>query len=237
MRHNFAIATCNGCHYQETDNVGQSFHIKPRNAGISAALSPFLTTQTDPDTTGASPTYYLTVPDITDDTNSFQYNEPWRRNCEIRRVLTGELLAFTTATGHGFSVGPLAPPTRTVTHMAFGTTIPSTSPLTHLVPGASHAYDFDGKAGSIVTITMNASPCGSPDTFLNLYGPKDANGSYGLRRTFDDDGFGSCGLDSQITNFVLPAAGNYLIIATSFAQQGTGNYQLQLTCGSASCAP
>jgi hypothetical protein len=241
IRHNFAISTCNGCHYQETANVGNSFHIKPRDAGISAQLSPFESTQLDsPD--GSSPTYYLAVPDLTDPDHSFRYNESWRRNCEIRRILSGESLAFTTATGHGFSVGPLAPPTRSVTDIAFGTTIPATgpagpNPVTHLVPGAFHAYDFDGKAGAIVTITMNANPCGSPDTFLNLYGPKDANGSHGLRLTFDDDGVGSCGLDSQIKSFHLPATGNYLIVATSFNQGGTGNYSLQLTCESGVCTP
>ena len=237
IRHNFSIATCNGCHYQETNNVGQSFHIKPRDAGQTSTLSPFLLTSTSSTDGGMSPSGYQAIYDPTDANYAFQYNEPWRRNCEIRRVLSGELLAFTTTTGHGFAVGPLAPPTRSVTDMTFGQTIPATNPLTHLVPGASHAYDFNGKGGSVVTITMSADPCGAPDTFLHLYGPKDANGSFGQEIRFQDDGFGACNLDSQIKSFTLPASGNYLIVATSFSQAGTGNYQLQLTCESATCVP
>lgn len=88
IRHNFAIATCNGCHYQETNNVGQSFHIKPRDAGIRADLSPFESTQTDSGN-NTSPTYYQLVPDPADSSHSFLYNEPWRRKGEIRRVLMG----------------------------------------------------------------------------------------------------------------------------------------------------
>jgi hypothetical protein len=241
IRHNFAIATCNGCHYQETNNVGQSFHIKPREAGIRAELSPFEATLTDTPN-NAVPTYYLTVPDPTDDTSSFHYNEPWRRKCEIRRVLSGETLSFTTATGHGFAINPLAPPTHMVTDLAFGATISNTGPSTQMTVGAFHGFDFNGKAGAIVTVTMNAAICGtSPggmDTYLALYGPKDANGSYGLTLSANDDGGTSgCAWNSQIKSFHLPAAGNYLIVATSLGQAGSGGYSVQLTCESGVCTP
>lgn len=99
-----------------------------------------------------------------------------------------------------------------MTDLAFGTTIPNTSPLTQLAVGASHAYDFNGKAGAVVTTTMNAGICGTLpgglDTFLSLYGPQDANGSYGLVLTSNDDaGTGGCAWNSQLKSITLPAAG------------------------------
>ena len=40
LRHQFAINTCNGCHLSET--ATRFTHVKPRNAGVQAALSDFL---------------------------------------------------------------------------------------------------------------------------------------------------------------------------------------------------
>jgi len=40
LRHQFAINTCNGCHLSETST--RFTHVKPRNAGVQAALSDFL---------------------------------------------------------------------------------------------------------------------------------------------------------------------------------------------------
>ena len=42
-RHAFAMGTCNGCHLTET---GTTFlHVKPREAGVRAAISDFLADQ------------------------------------------------------------------------------------------------------------------------------------------------------------------------------------------------
>jgi hypothetical protein len=58
-RHDFALATCNGCHTRET---GTKFlHISPRNAGSPAALSDFLTGLNQPKTdpvSGVSRTFH-----------------------------------------------------------------------------------------------------------------------------------------------------------------------------------
>ena len=100
IRHAFGFATCNGCHYLETLNQNQQFHIAPRPPGIPANLSPFLMIGLD-STNNDLPLYYYDVDD--QDLNTgvvFHYNEPWRRACEIRRVLTGDPFAFTSATGH-----------------------------------------------------------------------------------------------------------------------------------------
>lgn len=247
-RHNFAFGTCNGCHYFETANQLDVFHIKPRARGASAGLSTFLT-GTDSvgsaldSADGATPTYYFQVPDPAGSTDEagdpiyFLYNEPWRRACEIRRVLTGNPLAFATATGHGLDIDLLAPPTRAVRRLAFDTTIPASDPGTNLAPGVLHGYDFEGKAGGEVTIKMTGVTCGGPDTFVFLFGPRDANGAFGLTLASNDDAGGACTLDSQISSVRLPASGTYLIIATSFAQSGSGHYSLELTCDNGACAP
>ncbi|HEX2691497.1 MAG TPA: PPC domain-containing protein [Kofleriaceae bacterium] len=184
---------------------------------------------------------YLTVTDPQGIVNNYQayflYNEPWRRSCEIRRVLFGEPTAFTTATGHGFNGGALAPALRPLTHLNLEQTIGPDS-TTHLVPGAFHGYEFDGKAGGVVTVTMSAATCGALDTYLYLYGPKNTvDGSYGRFLVNNDDVGGTCGLNSQIRSFTLPQTGNYLIVATSFRQAGTGDYQLNLHCENGTCAP
>ncbi len=107
IRHNFGFGTCNGCHYLETANQNQQFHVAPRTATNPANLSPFLAISLD-STDGNLPLYYFDVADPDADATDnagypmmFHYNEPWRRACEIRRVLTGSTIAFTTATGHG----------------------------------------------------------------------------------------------------------------------------------------
>ncbi|HEX3761838.1 MAG TPA: PPC domain-containing protein [Kofleriaceae bacterium] len=243
IRHNFAFATCNGCHYFETANEGGAFHVKPRLTGATSDLSNFLKSPMTSSDNGVNPDdgAYLLVSDpqgsSTDGYQAyFQYNEPWRRSCEIRRILTGDPNAFTTATGHGFEGGTLAPPTRTLQQLSFEQTVGPSS-TTHLTPSVLHGYDFDARAGAAVSITMTSSGGCGLDTYLYLYGPKNANGSYGLIvGQADDSGVGGCGTNSQI-NFTLPTAGNYLIVATSYAQAGTGDYQLQLHCaaGAGNC--
>jgi hypothetical protein len=109
VRHNFAFSTCSGCHYLETLNQNQNFHISPRAAGAQAQLSGFLdkTDTVDPLRPGY-PSEELSVPDPNPDSYDvingtsyyFQYNEIWRRSCEVRRVLASIQTPFTTPTGH-----------------------------------------------------------------------------------------------------------------------------------------
>lgn len=109
VRHNFAFSTCNGCHYLETLNQNQNFHVAPRAAGVKAQLSSFLARSLAPDPARPGyPSDMLEVPDPSLDSYDvingtsyyFQYNEIWRRSCEIRRVLAGIQAPFTTPTGH-----------------------------------------------------------------------------------------------------------------------------------------
>ena len=102
VRHNFGFGTCNGCHYLETANQNQQFHIAPRGPTAVSQLSNFLgfagsLSSSD----GILPDMFIEVSDPDPDTGIlFPYNEPWRRACEIRRVLQGVTTPFTTPTGH-----------------------------------------------------------------------------------------------------------------------------------------
>lgn len=109
-RHNFAFSTCNGCHYLETSNTTQLlFHINPRAQGARAQLSAFLdrTLVADPSNPGyPDVNNKLTVPDPNQEpydpfsTLYFDYNEIWRRACEVRRIFAGFPLPMSSPTGH-----------------------------------------------------------------------------------------------------------------------------------------
>jgi hypothetical protein len=119
----------------------------------------------------------------------------------------------------------------------YGTVVFAENPTTLLEAGDFHGYEFDGKAGGVVTITMTSATCGAPDTFLDLFGPEDASGNRGTQLIENDDAtFNGCSLDSQIKSFRLPVDGGYLITATSYLQRGGGHYRLQLTCENNACA-
>jgi len=120
----------------------------------------------------------------------------------------------------------------------YGTVVFAENPTTHLEAGDFHGYEFDGKAGGIVTITMTSTSCGAPDTLLDLFGPEDASGNRGASLIENDDAFltNQCALDSQIKSFKLPVDGGYLVTATSFLQQGGGHYRLELKCENNACA-
>jgi mono/diheme cytochrome c family protein len=120
----------------------------------------------------------------------------------------------------------------------YGTVVFAQNPTSLLEAKDFHGYEFDGKAGGVVTITMTAVKCGAPDTLLFLFGPEDLSGNRGASLIQNDDAFvGSCFLDSQIRNFTLPRTGSYLVLATSFAQAGGGHYRLQLNCDNNACRP
>src|SRR5262245_2181095 len=57
----------------------------------------------------------------------------------------------------------------------FGTVVFAENPTTLLEFGDLHGYEFDGKKGGVVTITMKSASCGAPDTVLALFGPEDNN--------------------------------------------------------------
>lgn len=103
-RHQFGFGTCNGCHYPETSNQVGLFHIAPREAGVMSEISSFLSVggASDPlgTSNGLAPTAEQTVLDPAGSGIKFKYNEPWRRACEIRRILTGSATQFTKPTGH-----------------------------------------------------------------------------------------------------------------------------------------
>jgi mono/diheme cytochrome c family protein len=120
--------------------------------------------------------------------------------------------------------------------LEFGSVVFAENPTTLLEGSDFQSYEFSGRAGGNVTITMTGQTCGIPDTVLHLFGPADAAGNRGLNLAENDDAALPCAFDSRITNFTLPVSGDYLIVATSFLQQGGNrNYRLSLTCNNAAC--
>jgi Di-haem oxidoreductase, putative peroxidase len=119
----------------------------------------------------------------------------------------------------------------------YGTVVFAENPTTLLARTDFHAYEFDGKAGGVVTITMTGKgACGALDTLVALFKPEDANGNRGTSIAENDDAFlNPCFFDSQIKSFRLPVTGTYLIVATSFLQQGGGHYRLRMTCDNNAC--
>jgi mono/diheme cytochrome c family protein len=120
--------------------------------------------------------------------------------------------------------------------LSYGAVVFAENPTTLLEAQDFHGYELDGKAGGNITIKMNASSCGLPDTVLDLFGPEDANGNRAFLIENDDANLSPCPFDSQITSFTLPVTGRYLIVGTSFLQQGgNGHYRLQVTCNNNAC--
>jgi mono/diheme cytochrome c family protein len=120
--------------------------------------------------------------------------------------------------------------------LSYGTVVFAENPTTLMEASDFHGYELDGKAGGVITITMNAPSCGNPDTVLDLFGPEDASGNRAFLAENDDASLNPCSLDSRIANFTLPTTGRYLIVGTSFEQQGgNGHYKLQVTCNNNAC--
>lgn len=96
-RHLFGFSTCNGCHTTETG--GTPFvHVGPRPLGVMAPLSNFLNQTTGPGV-GGFPSGFQTFPDPVVPTLIHDYNEAWRRKCEVARALSGDGKPFTKANG------------------------------------------------------------------------------------------------------------------------------------------
>jgi hypothetical protein len=120
----------------------------------------------------------------------------------------------------------------------FNTVVFAENPTTLLERTDFHSYEFEGLANGVVTITAQGKACGLPDTTISLFRPEDANGNRGTSIIENDDGFlANCFLDSQIRQFRLPVTGTYLIVVTSFLQQGGGHYRLTLQCNNNACTP
>jgi mono/diheme cytochrome c family protein len=121
--------------------------------------------------------------------------------------------------------------------LEYGSVVFAENPTTLMEGSDFQSYEFSGRAGGNVTITMTGQTCGIPDTVLHLFGPADAAGNRGANLAENDDAILPCAFDSQIRTFTLPVSGKYLIVATSFLQQGGNrNYRLSLTCNNAACA-
>jgi di-heme oxidoreductase (putative peroxidase) len=122
--------------------------------------------------------------------------------------------------------------------LEFDSAISPDTPTTDLKKGEKQGWEFEGKAGGVVTIAMHGATCGAPDTFLFLFGPKDATGDRGRDLVHNDDADDDedCALDSKIAYFELPVDGEYLIVASSFRELGGGRFTLTLTCDNGACA-
>jgi hypothetical protein len=120
--------------------------------------------------------------------------------------------------------------------MDFGSVVFAESPTSLLEAGDFHQYEFQGRAGGIVTITMTAASCGAPDTSLNVSGPIEGGEEVFTVTQNDDAGLGPCPLDAQIKSFRMNGDGTHVITATSKGQLGGGHYRLALTCENDACA-
>lgn len=83
----FAIGTCNGCHYKETENTS-NMHIRLPAKGADVQVSDFLS---------KAPLTLSTIFDKSD--NQVQFNEPKRRLCELFHTQSGLGNVLTTAFG------------------------------------------------------------------------------------------------------------------------------------------
>ena len=80
------------------------------------------------------------------------------------------------------------------------------------------SWRFAARAGDSILIDMKASPGGSLDPYLTLFGPDGAN-------LASDDDSGEA-LDARIGPFQVPVSGTYHITASRY--NGTGEYTLQI---------
>ncbi|MEW6755795.1 MAG: pre-peptidase C-terminal domain-containing protein [Candidatus Latescibacterota bacterium] len=97
----------------------------------------------------------------------------------------------------------------------------------NLVPvGDSDTYRLTAQAGDVVDVSL-VSPDASVDTYLEVLRDGEVLAS-------DDDGGEN--LNSLIEDLVIPASGEYLVIARSYGDAGSGGYVLTVTGGAAALA-
>jgi hypothetical protein len=80
-------------------------------------------------------------------------------------------------------------------------------------------YSFDGVAGATLQVDMRSSEF---DTYLTIVAP---NGETWENDDFDND------TSRSLVDFTLPQSGRYRIVASSYATETTGSYELALTTG------
>jgi len=95
-----------------------------------------------------------------------------------------------------------------------------------LISPNTDSYEFEGRAGDIITITMTADF----DTYLELY---DAD----MDQVVYNDDAGDGSLNSKIENFALPADGTYTIYARGLSEDASGPYTLTLNAVSRNGLP
>ncbi len=128
-----------------------------------------------------------------------------------------------------FAPTPPPPPGTPVAEGEIVALTPEALMAGNLIAGEEDRYTFTGEAGKAVTIRMDAAPGGWLDSYLELRSPD------GATLITNDDRPGS--LDSLIDNYVLPADGEYTILAYSFNHRSTGGYSLQISLGTPAPAP
>lgn len=98
-----------------------------------------------------------------------------------------------------------------------------------------HGYTFTGLEGAAISLGLTGDPAQKTDTVVMLYGPK-VGSSWGAKPIAkDDDGAGS--KFSALSGVVLPADGEYLILATCKNTKFKGKtYEVRLDCDAGSCA-
>jgi hypothetical protein len=98
------------------------------------------------------------------------------------------------------------------------------------------SFAFQARAGA--QLKLEVTHLGSSmglDTSLFLYGPKNANGSYGTTVLAQDDDAGY-GQLSKIASVTLPSQGEYLAVVSSGSGSGK-QFRLQLDCLNGTCTP
>ncbi len=104
-----------------------------------------------------------------------------------------------------------------------GGTIELGQQVTGYIQGQQDSWTFQGQAGTVITISMEANDDNRLDTYLELYDPD------GIMVAWDDDS--GIGLNSLIRGVELPVTGQYTIIARGFSQTSFGGYNLRLVPG------
>jgi hypothetical protein len=104
---------------------------------------------------------------------------------------------------------------------------------TFAAAGEVHGASFYGTASYVVSLTAQGDP--SFDSVLALFGPAPAaGGGVGPLLASDDDG--GDGLLSALSDVVLPSAGTYTVLVTSWAGNSRGSLTLRIiTNGSPGC--
>ncbi|QSQ27268.1 hypothetical protein JY651_21160 [Pyxidicoccus parkwayensis] len=174
---------------------------------------------------------------------------------KLMKSCLATLMAVATACG-GVSDGPEAPTssvgesTQTVLYPppapASGNILDSTTYMGRVnVPGSIQTqftmvpqyFSFSFIVSGTSTVKLEVTHLGTSmylDTGLFLYGPRQANGSFGttLRAVDDDSGYGEL---SRITSVTL-AGGEYLAVVSSGSGVGK-QFRLQTDCLAGTCVP